>query len=54
MRLGLGPGERRRRIRSDRFRLPFDMSFAVKRAVVRFAGIVWYLSIRGVLVRRGI
>src|SRR6478609_7711803 len=42
-----------RRIRSDRFRLPFAMSLAVKRAVVRFAGSVWYLLIRGIDWRRG-
>src|SRR6476646_1786704 len=42
-----------RRIRSDRLRLPFAMSLAVKRAVVRFAGSVWYLLIRGIDWRRG-
>src|SRR6266542_3274487 len=42
-----------RRIRSDRFRLPSVMSFAVKRDVVRFAGVVWYFALRGILIRRG-
>src|SRR5439155_15220720 len=42
-----------RRIRSDRFRLPLAMSLAVKRAVVRFGGSVWYFVIRGIDWRRG-
>src|SRR5262245_30957567 len=42
-----------RRIRSERLRLPFAMSLAVNRAVVRFAGSVWYLLIRGIDWRRG-
>src|SRR2546429_9086732 len=43
-----------RRIRSDRVRLPLVISLAVKRAVVRLAGTVWYLVLRGMLMRRGI
>src|SRR3954471_21189531 len=42
-----------RRIRSDRFRLPFVISFAVKRDDVRLAGTVWYLVLRATVVRRG-
>src|ERR687893_1516040 len=42
-----------RRIRSDRFRLPLVISFAVKRCVVRLAGTVSYLDLRGTLCRRG-
>src|SRR5436309_2132615 len=43
-----------RRIRSDSVLLPLVISLAVKRAVVRFAGTVWYLALRGTLTRRGI
>src|SRR2546423_10766533 len=43
-----------RRMRSERFRLPFVISFAVKRDDVRLAGTVWYLVFRATVVRRGI
>src|SRR5262245_45729198 len=43
-----------RRIRSARFCLPPFISFAEKRAVMRLAGTVSYLVLRGMLVRRGI
>src|SRR6478609_6359500 len=42
-----------RRIRSARFCLPPFISFAEKRAVRRLAGMVSYLDLRGMLVRRG-
>src|SRR5467141_2124889 len=42
-----------RRIRSERFRLPLVMSFAVKRDDVRLAGTTWYLVLRATVVRRG-
>jgi hypothetical protein len=34
--------------------LPSVISLAENRAVVRLTGIVWYLALRGMLVRRGI
>src|SRR5919202_5653955 len=40
-------------MRSDRFRLPFVMSFAVKRDDVRLMGTVWYLVLRATVARRG-
>src|SRR5262245_62280226 len=43
-----------RRTRSARFCLPPFISFAEKRAVMRLAGTVSYLVLRGMLVRRGI
>src|SRR5512138_2516714 len=43
-----------RRMRSARFCLPPFMSLAEKRAVIRFAGMVSYFVLRGMLVRRGI
>src|SRR3954469_12252952 len=42
-----------RRIRSERFRLPFVISFAVKRDDVRLTGTTWYLVLRATVVRRG-
>src|SRR6476661_7057439 len=42
-----------RRIRSARFCLPPFISLAEKRAVRRLAGMVSYLDLRGMLVRRG-
>src|SRR3954454_23860724 len=42
-----------RRIRSDRLRLPFVISLALKRAVVRLGGVTWYLVLRAMVARRG-